>query len=201
MFGKKKKDEAQTPVSAIETQAKIAGFMKKAGKFTAEIDAKKDELLTKAKKAKLNNDHTGFKIACSGLATFISLKNRVEKMASTMDILSTLKDVSEMAGGFMSGIESVCKDISANVKGLNFAKMGKVFDSTMGGLSNMFEGLDGFVNDMSLGFDSLDSTVDPDLARQISDMIDKEEISKEEDNLDKVIEEKLKKLKASGGGS
>jgi hypothetical protein len=201
MFGKKKEKTPEVkPASPIEMQAKMAGFMKKAQKFLTGTEEKKAELLEKAKKAKRNNDRMSFKIACTGLAALLSLRNRVEKMVSVMDILSTVRDVSDMASGFLGGMEEVCKDIAVSTKGINFAKFGKMFDSTMGNVSKMFEGLDGLVDNMSLGFDSMDAEIDPDLQRQISQMIDQEEVAEAaDDDLDKVIEEKMKRLKTASG--
>ncbi|MCL2630381.1 MAG: hypothetical protein FWD49_02510 [Firmicutes bacterium] len=167
--------------------------------FVAKSEDKKAELLAKAKKAKTNNDNASFKLACFGLATTLSLKNKVEKMISTIEIVMTLKDVADMSKGFLGGMESVCAELAQSTKGLKFDKVLKGFDGAMSSVGGMFEGLDSMMNDMTLGFETMDMELDPTLSRQIQDMIEKEEIYRIDatDDLDKQIEEKMKRLQSN----
>lgn len=183
-------------VSQAEARGRIKGSLRDMADFVAKSEEKKNDLLAKAKKAKANNDDMSFKLACFGLATTLSLKNRVEKMISTMEIVMTLKEVSEMSKSFLSGMETMCKELADSTKGVKFSKVNKLFSGAMGNVSGMFDGLDSMINDMSLGFETMDMELDPDLAKQISDMIEKEEISKTDD-LDREIEEKLRRLQGA----
>lgn len=192
----KETKEERKALSLAETKAKMKRVLGDMAEFADKSEAKKNELLVKAKKAKANNDTANFKLVCVGLAQTMALKNKVEKMMMTMDIVMTLKDVAEMTKGFVGGMEAMGNELADVTKGLKFAKAGKIFEGTMGKVSEMFEGLDAFIDDMSLGFDSMGLEPDPKLEKQISDMIEKEEISIDgsSDDFDKQFAERFKKL-------
>lgn len=180
----------------IEQKAKIKQTVSEMTDFVKKSEEKKLDLLAKAKKAKANGDNASFKLATFGLATTMALKNKVEKMISTIEIMNTMKEVSEMTKGFLGGMEVVCMELSESSKGLNFAGVMKGFNTAMGGVGKMFDGLDTFSDDVTLGFETMGMELDPGLSRQIQDMIESDVLSSEGniDDLGSEIDKKLREL-------
>ncbi|MCL2621709.1 MAG: hypothetical protein FWD32_01605 [Firmicutes bacterium] len=178
----------------VEQKVKVKKSMDELSIFIDDAEKKKQELLVKAKKAKVAGDARNYKLACMGLNNVLTNKNKAEQMLLTMDIVSSMKDISKMTVGFLDCMQTMCTELGSIAKNNKFGKVVKGFNKAMAAVEFQNQGLDALMEDTGASMDAFDVGFSSDVQREIDAMVDNE-IATNESSFDDALEEKIKKLK------
>jgi len=181
----------------LEKKAKMKESLEEMNAFVEKAEGKKEELIAKAKKAKLKNDKPSYRLACLGLANIIARKNTVERMVLSMDVIMTLRDVSKMTSGFTDAMRMMSEEVAALSKDNNFSKISKEFSKAMASFDQQTAGLDNLLDETTLNLETMDTGLSDNMLKEIELMIDADAVL-DEGELDKSIEKKLERLRGQG---
>lgn len=182
----------------IEKKIKIKNAMDEMQAFVTKSEAKKEELLDKARKAKARNDSQSYKLACMGLASTMASKKKAEQMLLSMEVIISLKDISKMTTGFLSCMETLSKEVGVLAKNNKFGKVSKEFNKAMAEVNMQSDGLENLMEDLSMSSDNLDLGISSEFQQEIEKMLEQDIISNESEldlEIDKKLEQMKKKIK------
>lgn len=188
------KKQANKELLELERKARFDKSITDLNNLVEKMDKKVAEMLEKARVAKLKNSQSSLNLAKVGLANALSTKRRAEQMIMQLDIMSSMKDISELTKGFLTVVQDACDDIAIFTKGNNFGKVGKKVNKAFAAASQQGEMLEQM---MSLNVGSLDA-LNFNFSDELNDEIDaliNEQAAASEDALDDEIAKKIEQLK------
>lgn len=178
----------------IERKARLNRTLESLEHLVEKMDGKKDEMLEKARQAKLKGSQASLNLAKVGLANALSTKRRAEEMLMQLDILSSMRDITEITKGFLGVMQDICGDILQFTKDNNFSKVGKEVSRAFAAVNEQSEGIAAIMESSAYSLDTLNMQMSGDLNDEIDALI-AGQAAASEDAMDDEIAKKLERLK------
>ena len=180
----------------LERKTKFNKTIESLNSLVEKMDKKVGEMLEKARTAKLKNSQSSLNLAKVGLANALSTKRRAEQMIMQLDIMSSMRDISELTKGFLTVVQDACEDISEFTKGNNFSKVSKEVNKAFAAANQQGEMLEQMMNFNVGSLDALNFNFSDELNDEIDTLIN-EQAAASEDAMDDEIAKKIEKLKST----
>lgn len=192
-FGNKRNKE-------LEKRMKIRKTIMEMEKQINKLEEQKESYIKKGKEAKERGLTAQYNLALSGLKMTITQQKRIMEMKLNFEITSQMKDMMEMTTNFLSGMQSLSKDMAGLTNQKQFAKTGQQFAEAMMGAEMQVEQIESFMDETEAAFSShaymsqdenaeIEGLMNPDVAT-----------SSASDSLsDSMIEQELEMLKKKMG--
>lgn len=191
----KKQNKPSKEELEIERKTRLNASISRLEKVVEKMDRKKDEMIVKAKNAKLKGSESSLKLAKVGLANALATKKRAEEMLMQLDILGSMRDIAESTKGFLEVVQDTCGDIRELTRDNNFAKVGKELTKTFEAVNMQSEGLATLMETGTVNMDAVNMDFSAELSDEIDLLIEGEAVA-QENSMDEQIAQKLERLKA-----
>lgn len=191
----KKQNKPSKEELELERKTRLNASIARLEKVVEKMDRKKDEMIVKAKNAKLKGSESSFKLAKVGLANALATKKRAEEMLMQLDILGSMRDIAESTKGFLEVVQDTCGDIRELTRDNNFAKVGKELTKTFEAVNMQSEGLATLMETGTVNMDAVNMDFSAELSDEIDLLIEGEAVA-QENSMDEQIAQKLERLKA-----
>lgn len=191
----KKQNKPSKEELELERKTRLNASIARLEKVVEKMDRKKDEMIVKAKNAKLKGSESSLKLAKVGLANALATKKRAEEMLMQLDILGSMRDIAESTKGFLEVVQDTCGDIRELTRDNNFAKVGKELTKTFEAVNMQSEGLATLMETGTVNMDAVNMDFSADLSDEIDLLIEGEAVA-QENSMDEQIAQKLERLKA-----
>lgn len=178
----------------IERKTRLKETMESLSKLVEKMERKKDEMLEKARAAMARGSQTSLNLAKVGLANALSTKKRAEEMLLQLDIMSSMRDITELTKGFLTVVQDTCGDIQAFSKGNNFNRVGKEMSKAFEAVNEQSEGLAQLMEASTMSMDAMNFNFSADLQDEVDALIGGAAAAKE-DAMDDEITAKIERLK------
>lgn len=178
----------------LERKTKFNKTIESLNSLVEKMDKKVGEMLEKARTAKLKNSQSSLNLAKVGLANALSTKRRAEQMIMQLDIMSSMRDISELTKGFLTVVQDACEDISEFTKGNNFGKVSKEVNKAFAAANQQGEMLEQMMSFNVGSLDALNFNFSDELNDEIDTLINGQAAASE-DAMDDEIAKKIEKLK------
>ena len=155
----------------IERKTKLKETMESLNKLIEKMDRKKDEMLEKARAAMARGSQTSLNLAKVGLANALSTRKRAEEMLLQLDIMSSMRDITELTKGFLSVVSETCGEIQAVSKGNNFNKVSKEMAKAFEAVNEQSDGIAELMESSSMSMDALNFNFSGELQDEVDALI------------------------------
>ena len=155
----------------IERKTKLKETMESLNKLIEKMDRKKDEMLEKARAAMARGSQTSLNLAKVGLANALSTRKRAEEMLLQLDIMSSMRDITELTKGFLSVVSETCGEIQAFSKGNNFNKVSKEMAKAFEAVNEQSDGIAELMESSSMSMDALNFNFSGELQDEVDALI------------------------------
>lgn len=183
----------------LERKTKFNKTIESLNALVEKMDKKVGEMLEKARTAKLKNSQSSLNLAKVGLANALSTKRRAEQMIMQLDIMSSMRDISELTKGFLSVVQDACGDISEFTKNNNFGKVSKEVNKAFAAANQQGEMLEQMMEFNTGSLDALNFNFSDELNDEIDTLINGQAAASE-DAMDDEIAKKIAQLKKTQQG-
>lgn len=192
-FGNKRNKE-------LEKRMKIRKTIMEMEKQINKLEEQKESYIKKGKEAKERGLTAQYNLALSGLKMTIAQQKRVMEMKLNFEITSQMKDMMEMTTNFLSGMQSLSKDMAGLTNQKQFAQAGQQFAEAMMGAEMQVEQIESFMDETEAAFSS-HSYMSQDETAEIEGLMTPDiETSNATDSLsDSMIEQEMEMLKKKMG--
>ena len=146
-FGKKNNTELEKRMLIRKT---IMAMEKQINK----LEEQKAEYIKKGKEAKERGLTSQYNLALSGLKMTITQQKRIMEMKLNFEITSQMKDMMAMTSSFLSGMQSLSKDMVGLTNQKDFAATGQQFAEAMMGAEMQVEQIESFMDETEAAFSS-----------------------------------------------
>lgn len=163
--------------------------------YINKLDDGKKKYISEAKQARLLGVDSQYKLARSGLSMVITQKRVAEQLLLTMEMSEQLKDTANITQTFVTGIDTLSKQITHVNSKLNFNKVHERMSNAMMDSNNMNDGTNTLLDDSNSMFADLSGSRMND---ELDTLIDREMLSDESSldaKMDVEISSILKKQK------
>lgn len=181
-------------MAEIERKMRLKETMESLNKLVEKMERKKDEMLEKARAAMARGSQTSLNLAKVGLANALSTKKRAEEMLLQLDIMSSMRDITELTKGFLTVVQDTCGDIQAFSKNNNFNKVSKEMNKAFEAVNEQSEGLSQLMESSTMSMDALNFNFSVELQDEVDALIGGAAAAKE-DAMDDEITAKIERLK------
>lgn len=178
----------------LERKTKFNKIIESLNELVEKMDKKIGEMLEKARNAQLKNSQSSLNLAKVGLANALSTKRRAEQMIMQLDIMSSMRDISELTKGFLSVVQDACTDIFEFTRNNNFGKVSKEVNKAFAAANQQGEMLEQMM-ELNVGsLDALNLGFSEELNEEIDTLINGQAAASE-DAMDDEIAKKIEQLK------
>lgn len=146
-FGNKRNKE-------LEKRMKIRKTIMEMEKQINKLEEQKETYIKKGKEAKERGLTAQYNLALSGLKMTIAQQKRIMEMKLNFEITSQMKDMMEMTTNFLSGMQSLSKDMAGLTNQKQFAQAGQQFSEAMMGAEMQVEQIESFMDETEAAFSS-----------------------------------------------
>ncbi len=146
-FGNKRNKE-------LEKRMKIRKTIMEMEKQINKLEEQKESYIKKGKEAKERGLTAQYNLALSGLKMTIAQQKRIMEMKLNFEITSQMKDMMEMTTNFLSGMQSLSKDMAGLTNQKQFAQAGQQFSEAMMGAEMQVEQIESFMDETEAAFSS-----------------------------------------------
>lgn len=146
-FGNKRNKE-------LEKRMKIRKTIIEMEKQINKLEEQKESYIKKGKEAKERGLTAQYNLALSGLKMTIAQQKRIMEMKLNFEITSQMKDMMEMTTNFLSGMQSLSKDMAGLTNQKQFAQAGQQFSEAMMGAEMQVEQIESFMDETEAAFSS-----------------------------------------------
>ena len=181
-------------MAEIERKTRLKETMESLNKLVEKMERKKDEMQEKARAAMARGSQTSLNLAKVGLANALSTKKRAEEMLLQLDIMSSMRDITELTKGFLTVVQDTCGDIQAFSKNNNFNKVSKEMSKAFEAVNEQSEGLSQLMESSTMSMDALNFNFSVELQDEVDALIGGAAAAKE-DAMDDEITAKIERLK------
>lgn len=178
----------------IERKARLNRTLETLGALVEKMDRKKDEMLEKARAAKLKGSQSSLNLAKVGLASALATRRRAEEMLMQLDIMASMKDIAGVTQDFLSVVSDTCGDIMQFTKNNHFGKVNKEVTKAFAAMNAQSESLDLLMESSTFSFDAMNMGISDDLNSEIDALISGQAAASE-DAMDDEITQKIERLK------
>ena len=181
-------------MAEIERKTRLKETMESLNKLVEKMERKKDEMLEKARAAMARGSQTSLNLAKVGLANALSTKKRAEEMLLQLDIMSSMRDITELTKGFLTVVQDTCGDIQAFSKNNNFNKVSKEMNKAFEAVNEQSEGLSQLMESSTMSMDALNFNFSVELQDEVDALIGGAAAATQ-DAMDDEITAKIERLK------
>ena len=146
------KSEIEKKMEIRRTRNRLAGNVEK-------LEAAKQKYMADAKKALQSGNKNAYSLARSGLAQTMAQLNRTREMLLNIDITTEMRDTGNVTEEFLTGMESIFKQLSKINKSTNIKSARDVLRKAITGMSSVQEQLDGMLMESEETFSGITSGV------------------------------------------
>ena len=146
-FGNKRNKE-------LEKRMKIRKTIMEMEKQINKLEEQKESYIKKGKEAKERGLTAQYNLALSGLKMTIAQQKRIMEMKLNFEITSQMKDMMELTTNFLSGMQSLSKDMAGLTNQKQFAQAGQQFSEAMMGAEMQVEQIESFMDETEAAFSS-----------------------------------------------
>ena len=146
-FGNKRNKE-------LEKRMKIRKTIMEMEKQINKLEEQKELYIKKGKEAKERGLTAQYNLALSGLKMTITQQKRIMEMKLNFEITSQMKDMMELTTSFLSGMQSLSKDMAGLTNQKQFAQAGQQFSEAMMGAEMQVEQIESFMDETEAAFSS-----------------------------------------------
>lgn len=141
--------------SEIEKKMEIRRTRNRLASNIDKLEADKRKYIENAKKAYQSGNNHAYNLARSGLAQTLVQINRTQEMLLNIDITTEMRDTGNITEEFLTGMESIFKQLSKINKSTNIKSARDVLRKAITGMSNVQEQLDGMLMESEETFSSV----------------------------------------------
>lgn len=158
----------------IEEKMLIKKAMSNIKRYVEKLDAAKRKYIEEACIAKKQGIDSQYKLARSGLAMAVRQQQVAEQLLLNLELNQQTKDASEVTKDFVTGMDSLGREINALNGRINVAKAGKRMRSAMASSAQMQEQLSDFMDEsedlfgMAASEGGLEKELDALIAREVN---------------------------------
>lgn len=138
----------------IEQRMAINATMDKMQSFIAQLEPKKQLFIDKARQAQKSGLVSQEKSAKAALKQVMSQQRLAEKMLVNFEIMTNMRDLTEMSGEFLKGLVVMCKQMAGLTAKMDFAKSEKELNKAMIEAQVQTEKMNEFLDKMTVTIDS-----------------------------------------------
>lgn len=178
----------------IEKKARMKQTMESLNSLVVKMENKKAELTEKAKEARRKNSAANFNLAKVGLANAIATQKRAADMLMQLDIMTSMREVSELSKGFLECIGDTCKDINRFAKDNNFAKANKQLQQAYSVVNEQDDKLAMLMESGAMAAEEMNFAFSDEINGEIEALLG-DDAAPAGDSLDDEISKKLEKLR------
>lgn len=184
----------------VEQRMAINATMDKMQSFIAQLEPKKQLFIDKARQAQKSGLTAQEKSAKAALRQVMSQQRLAEKMLVNFEIMTNMRDLTEMSGEFLKGLVVMGKQMAGLTAKMDFAKSEKELNKAMIEAQVQTERMNEFLDKMTVTVDSGFEEAGGITSEEIDAIVGVDE-AREQLSLDEEIDSKLaelnKKLKQS----
>lgn len=190
----KKMPKEDKEMLEIQRKTRLKETLESLNNLVEKMDRKKEEMLEKARSAMARGSQTSLNLAKVGLANALSTRKRAEEMLLQLDIMSSMRDITELTKGFLSVVQDTCGDIMAFSKDNNFNKVSKEMEKAFNAVNEQSDGLARLMEGSSLSLDALNFNFSNELQDEVNALIEGQAAASE-NAMDDEISAKIERLK------
>lgn len=138
----------------IEQRMAINATMDKMQSFIAQLEPKKQLFIDKARQAQKSGLVSQEKSAKAALKQVMSQQRLAEKMLVNFEIMTNMRDLTEMSGEFLKGLVVMGKQMAGLTAKMDFAKSEKELNKAMIETQVQTEKMNEFLDKMTVTIDS-----------------------------------------------
>ncbi len=138
----------------IEQRMAINATMDKMQSFIAQLEPKKQLFIDKARQAQKSGLVSQEKSAKAALKQVMSQQRLAEKMLVNFEIMTNMRDLTEMSGEFLKGLVVMGKQMAGLTAKMDFAKSEKELNKAMIEAQVQTEKMNEFLDKMTVTIDS-----------------------------------------------
>ncbi|MCH5162062.1 MAG: hypothetical protein J1G38_01055 [Clostridiales bacterium] len=176
----------------IEKRMLIKKTVNAMNKQIAQLEEQKKTYIEAGKQAKQNGLTAQYNLALSGLRMTIAQQKRVYEMKLNFEIMSQMKDMSQMTTEFLKGMGSLSKDMMKLTNEKDFLKVQKQFTEAITGVEMQTEQMEAFMDETEAAFSTASAGTESE-NQELDALMNNEAAS---DNLtEQMIDKELEELK------
>ena len=185
IFDTKKTKEMKRRISLKRTLSNITQYAQK-------LEIQQKNYLNAAKEAKKAGIDSQYQLAVSGFKMALVQHRRALEMRLNLELLSQMRDLTQMTSQFLGTMTSISKEMSHITKGFDFIDIQKTFEKSMFNVNEATEKLDVLMDGMqSSHIESASTSI---LSDAEIDQLVQSAIAGDGKELDSEIEAKLKEI-------